>query len=114
MQKRAGKDIWAGLWEFPLIESDRPFEISDRDFREKVEKVSGTAPLEFIRSSKWFRHKLSHQNIHARFFMVEKGEFPQKNEKKSLLPVTRAEVREYPTSRLIEQFMESHREWFPG
>jgi len=114
MQKREDNDIWAGLWEFPLIEAESPFEMDNRKFREEVERITGVRQPELIRSSKWYKHKLSHQNIHARFFMVTKGPFSQKKEKKILLFVNKADVHEYPISRLIEQFMESHPEWFSG
>ena len=114
MQKRVDKDIWAGLWEFPLIEAESPFDVDNRKFREEVEKITGIRDPELIRSSKWYKHKLSHQNIHARFFLVKKVAIFQKKEKKYLLPVNKTDIHEYPTSRLIEQFMESHPEWFSG
>jgi A/G-specific adenine glycosylase len=58
MRKREGKDIWRGLYDFALAESDRPFK---KTFRLEAipyaaQSVSGT-----------YKHILSHQQLVIRF-----------------------------------------------
>lgn len=71
MKRRSGKDIWKGLWDFPLHEGRG---------RVSTKELSGFLPAR-VRSavelhvSPVFRHVLSHQIIHARFVIanVPKG-----------------------------------------
>ena len=58
IQKRHEKDIWNGLYEFPLVETNSPLQ-------ERKLKVSAKA------ASKNFKHLLSHQIIFARFWEVK-------------------------------------------
>lgn len=111
IDQRGENDIWAKLWEFPLVESTQPRDIEDNELITKIEEMIGKG-FTFISSSGWYRHKLSHLNIHARFFLIknESGLFIK--EKKSAIPVPVGSIHEYPTSRLVEQFMESFPEWF--
>lgn len=59
MKKRDGKDIWQGLYDFPLIEGEQ---IDKEDI-----ESSKTVSSDYI-------HILSHQRLHARFFLFEPNE----------------------------------------
>lgn len=69
MRKREGKDIWKGLYDFPLIETKRP---------QKIEIVTRQANIlsglkrkfEVHSRSPTYRHVLSHQILQAKFIFI--------------------------------------------
>lgn len=70
VQKRTRKDIWRNLYEFPLIETENPEDIS---LLKRRAYASGTwpAPTKMIHLQELDRlHKLSHQTLHARFWIA--------------------------------------------
>lgn len=82
LNKRGQGDIWEHLYELPLIELPGP---SEEDRRAAPRQIS---PRLHEAASDYFgpevsltrlegpvRHLLSHQNIHASFYLVEGGEF---------------------------------------
>jgi A/G-specific adenine glycosylase len=76
--KRADNDVWANMYEFPLIETDTEIEISElqqlegyRAHFEGVEIMPIGLPI---------KHILSHQNIYARFYrVVDEKDLVKKN-----------------------------------
>jgi A/G-specific adenine glycosylase len=60
MKKREGKDIWQGLYDFPLIERTRPI---------ATKKLAAETGLAQFDVTKPYRHVLSHQIITARFLI---------------------------------------------
>ncbi len=99
LEQRAGKGIWEGLYQFPLIEtqsvcSSEEFEVSV--FKKSlvtgpIEKVSLYNDLPII-------HKLSHQHIYTSFWIIEK-----KVLKEVSIPL--AEIHQYPVPVLIANFI---------
>jgi A/G-specific adenine glycosylase len=63
MKKRVNKDIWLGLYDFPLIESDQ--KKLDFEKHELTRNLVNRNPCHKIRS---FKHVLSHQLIFASFY----------------------------------------------
>lgn len=68
MKKRSGKDIWAGLYDFYLVEKKRAVKpdtlISDDVFLRQFGLMpSSVSPI--------YKHVLTHQTIYARFITVE-------------------------------------------
>ena len=71
VQKREQADIWAGLYEFPLLETGSP----DLDRREllKVPLLLDNPPAQqndLPGPSRIYRQTLSHQVVHARFWII--------------------------------------------
>lgn len=69
LRQRSGNDIWKGLYELPLVESDQ--EICVRDV-EKEEWVQ--SPLTLLR--KQLKHQLSHQLLHVDLYAMPCREKP--------------------------------------
>lgn len=71
IRQRPAGDIWAGLYEFPLIESDSP-ELNYSDFQDSALVRTHVLPSEQVtlHPSKIYRQTLSHQHIHARFWII--------------------------------------------
>ena len=88
--QRHGKDIWQHLYEFPLLESDRLLEAGEL----------GLSPL-------WqadFVHILSHQRLHARFFLASVASLPQQD---GTFPVAWSSLSDYALSRLTLRALET-------
>lgn len=69
MKKRVDKDIWLGLYDFPLIESSKPLGL-----KKLVSSNSWTAldlpPIEKVKSIGSYKHVLTHQVIHSEFLII--------------------------------------------
>ena len=70
MQKREGKDIWHGLYDFYLVEtlrSRKPERLWEED--KFLKSISGK--IQFDKISTLYKHVLSHQKLLARFIPVK-------------------------------------------
>ena len=97
LQRREGKDIWHGLYEFPLLEADCIL-------TEKALKSHPDLPA-WATTAKWtkfedevMRHKLSHQTLHTHFWILEEVE--------KQLPTPWGDVSNFGVSRLTERFLQ--------
>lgn len=104
LHKRANKDIWQGLYELPLVESDKDL-IGDElygevGFRNLFPK--GELRIRYITKMK---HVLSHQTIYATFYQVEIPENLLMNER--YLKIKISDVDLYPVSRLSHKYLEA-------
>ncbi|MCG3166838.1 MAG: Adenine DNA glycosylase [Bacteroidia bacterium] len=102
LNQRTEKDIWKGLYDFPLIETkDKASEteiLSSPELKTMVENTKF-----HVRSvSKFYKHILSHQHLHARFLELQ-IEKPLKN--KSLIKVNLNELENYALPRLVERYI---------
>jgi A/G-specific adenine glycosylase len=70
MQKREGKDIWQGLYDFYLIETPRPRK-PERLWEEDKTLKSLNGKIQFHKISPLYKHVLSHQKLLARFIPVK-------------------------------------------
>ena len=68
LRKRTSKDIWNGLFEFYLIETDIETSL---DYLE-IPNILASYPndWEIVTESKMYKHLLSHQTIMCRFYDV--------------------------------------------
>lgn len=102
INKREGKDIWKSLYEFYLIESDkRNNETTLLKSKELIKIWKGKAPR-IINVSKEYKHILSHQNLHARFYQIALENSPHHLKLKK---VKIAQLNKYAFPRLIEKYL---------
>lgn len=66
--KRIGKGIWQNLYELPLIETDYPETETEIAFQ--IRKKYPEAALVTLLDAENVLHKLSHQNLHIRFWKI--------------------------------------------
>ncbi len=106
LQKRSGKDIWQGLYEFPLIESD--VELSEEMvFAHSVFKeLFSQCGWQINAVSSVYKHQLSHQLILTRFFTVFLLEGTISFSNESIVSLPLKELSNYPVSRLTDRFLE--------
>ncbi len=100
LKQRKGKGIWQNLWEFPLLESKT---LLDRDaiengYKEILGSLGETTISEY--NEKPIVHKLSHQTLHTKFWILNtEEEFPNGKPINSLT--------EYPVPVLIADFIKA-------
>ena len=98
IQKRAAKDIWQNLYQFPLNESEKevssPFDLKDSILSNAV----------FLRVSEQFKHLLSHQRIYAKFWEFSLTEMPSV---KGLKKIKKSDIQKFAVPRLIQKYLES-------
>ena len=95
--------IWQGLYEFPFLEFDE--NLNEKSvlksplwinfFKDSVKQISSISE-EYI-------HKLSHQKIHAKFWVIDVNSFRSSDFK----IVKCNELQKYPVSSLIEKYLNS-------
>ena len=95
--KRESKDIWQGLYEFPLIETTEKQE--DKSIIEKINNTFKNIH-KIEKYSKEYIHKLSHQHIHTFFWKIYVNDILENG-------ITFSEMDNYPKSTLIVNFSKS-------
>lgn len=107
MEQRDGKDIWRGLYQFPLLETEQ--ELSDKQLQKdaaRFVKEKFQLSNSNFQISNSFLHQLTHRTIHARFLRAELAvEPPLCPEKTQVLTV--GEIKKIPVSRLIDRYLQT-------
>lgn len=75
IELRQGKDIWHSLYQFPLVESEGPLSVEDVLRREEVAELAGEG-FKLLHVSEERRQLLSHQELFARFYIIEPSILP--------------------------------------
>ncbi len=99
LEKREGKGIWQNLYQFPLIETEKPVDhhnltrLLPQNSKIPMEKVS-------LYNEQAVVHKLSHQHLHTHFWIVETDELQSDG-----IPWTK--IQAYPVPVLIADFIKT-------
>ena len=98
--ERIGKGIWQGLYQFPLIESEASISqdllTSNAEFKDLIE-----LPLNItLFNEKEIVHKLSHQHLYTKFWIVKANDFKAKT-------IAWNAIEKYPTPILIANFLKN-------
>lgn len=69
--QRKGKGIWQNLWEFPLLESEEEINLEEvkRRLPEAMQLIDMPQIYQYNEST--IVHKLSHQHLHTKFWIVK-------------------------------------------
>lgn len=102
IRQRRGKDIWNGLYEFPLVETAEPAEMEWLVNHKEWSLLSwnGLVP-ELVQGP--VKHVLSHQVILARFYLVRKAGAIESAEH---FRIKTHEFQSFPKPKLISNFLE--------
>lgn len=105
MQQRTPGDIWQGLYELPLIETDSPFghEEATSAIANALQDWLGEAPEKLTQGVE-MQHKLTHRTIIASFFTAKYNCQPQIIPSK-MKAVDEEEQKSMPISRLIDKYL---------
>jgi A/G-specific adenine glycosylase len=103
MQKRSKKDIWQGLFDFYLVEKSRSNAI-DKIIQEDLvaKKLIRKKSTPIV--SKKYKHVLSHQNIHAKFVMIDSDGIRSND----LRFYSKKQMADLPKPILIQRFLEDY------
>ncbi len=100
LRKRKGKGIWQGLFEFPLIESGGLIDAQTLKKEDGYQLLFSKRSDLTLYNEKEIVHKLSHQHLYTRFWIVE-----DKGVLKNTIPWS--EIEQYPVPILISNFIQS-------
>ncbi len=103
VRQRTGKGIWQNLYEFPLIETTKEVALETLE-KDKLFKSLKNATITLYNGETKI-HKLSHQHLHTRFYIVELKELPLWS--KEYVSCDFNKLREYPVPILLGKFIES-------
>jgi A/G-specific adenine glycosylase len=110
MQKRTENDIWHGLFDFHLIEKDKPVKI-ERILNElKLSSDSKLSPAE-VEISPNYKHILTHQVIHAKFLLITARKFNGIKDK-NLKFYTFDKIYDLPKPVLITRFLSDYKNFY--
>lgn len=105
LSRRADKDIWQGLYEYPLIETTAAVDFADlQQSVAYLRLMDGVERIEVKEMREMPKHILSHRVIYARFYELEVDVFSPAMQ--SYIRVTEEETEQYAISRLIELYRE--------
>ena len=99
LARRKGKDIWEGLYEFPLIETDKAADFAELAATAAFRELLGNGRWHLRRSVTMPGHQLSHQLLHAVFHRIECDAMP------AFPSVETAALGGYALPRLIDRYL---------
>lgn len=100
LKERTTKDIWQGLFDFPLIETNQTINSSKSLLKELAIK-----DISVINKSAAVKHILSHQKIYATFWEIKPSE--QITNNPNYTKVKLKEINNYPVPKLIENYIKT-------
>ena len=105
IQKRKKKDIWENLFQYPLIEYDKPMLTNELMQTSEWKKLFGKEEILIHSVSENVVHKLSHQNLHTTFIHIEMN-LENLNKTSSYKIINNSEIPNYPFPKLIESHLD--------
>ncbi|WP_299337525.1 A/G-specific adenine glycosylase [uncultured Psychroserpens sp.] len=99
-EQRTSKGIWQNLYQFPLIETEKELLADSFKAHPKVSSFFKKMKFEFsLYNTSELVHKLSHQHLYTKFWIVQVNELPK-------LGIPISEIKTYPTPILIGNFID--------
>ena len=98
-EKRDKKGIWQNLYQFPLIETDKSLNTDEFHILNLKTTAFTNTVLDYALYNEVDKiHKLSHQHLHTKFWIVEVDELPEE-----AIPINN--LKNYPAPVLISDFI---------
>ena len=107
MKQRKGGDIWQGLFDFYLYETDQLLEKQD-NLIELLGYRLGNEPFIVGNESRLYKHILTHQKLWVKFWIVDIKNLPYHFiNQNNLILLSPVKISEAPKPILIEKFLKS-------
>lgn len=107
IRQRKEKDIWKGLFEFPLIETLKKQNvkalINSKNFMEMVQQ----SKVGLTDQSEMFKHQLTHQLLVTRFYHFELKKLQSSFLGKECQLIPESQLTQYPLPQLIVKYLHS-------
>jgi A/G-specific adenine glycosylase len=107
LRKRTEKDIWQGLYDFPLIESDQEWDEKTLRKSKDWKEMFGNNETLVMEESHTYKHILSHQRIYARFWTVHVSKQMKQND---WTETSRSRLGVFAVPRLVDLFLNERSE----
>jgi A/G-specific adenine glycosylase len=110
IQQRGAGDIWQGLYEFPLVETEK--EISSKNElinEETYVQLTKKQDIKLIKPAFKVTHKLSHRNIHTTFWHIGVTDNFLINNSR-IFEIKIDTLQQYGVSRLTDRFIKEYLE----
>jgi A/G-specific adenine glycosylase len=101
LSERKGKGIWQGLYQFPLIESDKSINKNKLIALEEFINLFPNETTISLFNQKEIVHKLSHQHLYTQFWIVETANLSEAK-------INWNDIEKYPVPVLIANFLEAY------
>ena len=105
IRKRTEKDIWQGLYEFPLIETAIRTTLEKLMAHKQWAAFFGDTPVQVCRISGEIKHQLTHQTLYATFYTIDIPKLSQALQT-GYLNILPGLLDNYSLPRLITIFLE--------
>ena len=108
LQKRIKKDIWQGLYEFPLIEMEKE-ETNERSVLAQAAQsmYMFKDDFEVVSTSKKMKQQLSHQTIHAQFIEIQIKKKKRRNT--AMQWIQKKQIDKYSFPNIINRYLKSQK-----
>jgi A/G-specific adenine glycosylase len=106
IRKRKENDIWKGLYEFPLIETQKKTEFDEIIQSELWKSLIAKNKYMLLNQSAPYKHRLTHRLIHARFFMLKLDKKLDMADEFALSLIGQNDLGKYAFPRLIDRYLE--------
>ena len=101
LHQRKGKGIWQNLWEFPLLESRKEIDLKEINrLLSKIIRFDDSTNRVYQHSENVIIHKLSHQHLHTKFWIVETSTVLEEG-------IALTNLTDYPVPVLIADFIDT-------
>ncbi|WP_405564353.1 A/G-specific adenine glycosylase [Polaribacter sp. Asnod6-C07] len=101
LSERKGKGIWQGLYQFPLVESDKNINKNELISSDEFVALFPNETTISLFNKKEIVHKLSHQHLHTQFWIVETAT-------SSEAKINWSDIEKYPVPVLIANFLKEY------
>jgi len=110
IKKRGSNDIWQGLFEFPLIETNTELNLEKLSLTDEWNKIIGNYPAVLDSISKKISHQLTHQQLFIQFFSfkTELTSTPMFTFDKDFQKIAMDDLINYPVPKPIENFIQNN------
>ncbi|WP_298893121.1 A/G-specific adenine glycosylase [uncultured Psychroserpens sp.] len=99
-EKRTSKGIWQNLYQFPLVETKSALTSEVFESNPGIKSLFNGSKFTYsLYNTNELVHKLSHQHLYTKFWIIEVKKLPKKG-------ISISELKTYPTSILISNFID--------
>ncbi len=110
LHRRGSGDIWQGLFEFPMIESEKPLSMAEVEGR--IKSTFHFSPFTFHALASDVRHQLTHQRLHTDFYLLT---LPSADKDIADYKwIKESDLDHYALPRLLEKLLEKLHPEFEG
>jgi A/G-specific adenine glycosylase len=101
---RTAKDIWKELYEFPLIESDKPF---GKNIEQNLTDFLATNNFQITHRSEIIKQLLTHQKLHITFIEVEVDSAQAFDAEKKFIRVAKNKLKQFAFPKTIAEYLQN-------